>query len=138
MPMRIVGLEEHVALPVLLDAWSRVGVRQIAEAGFGDEPIALRLRDIADKRLSDMDNQGVDVQVLSLSTPGVSILSREDSVSVAREANNGLAEIVSGNPERFQAFAALPTPDPEAAVAELERAIDELAAGYLFESMMSA
>ena len=124
--MKIIGLEEHVALPVLLDAWSRAGVRQIAESGFGDEPIALRLRDVSDRRLADMDAQGVDVQVLSVSTPGVSILSPAEAVSVAREANDALAEIVRGNPARFQAFAALPTPDPAAATAELERAITTL------------
>ena len=38
--MRIVGLEEHVVLPVLLDAWARVGVPQIPQLGYGDEPLA--------------------------------------------------------------------------------------------------
>ncbi len=126
MPTRIVGLEEHVVLPVLLDAWSRVGVPRIPEYGYGEEPIARRLRDVAEKRLADMDDQGVDMQVLSLSNPGVQNLSAADAVAVAREANDGLAEIVRGNPGRFQALAAIPTPDPEAAPAELERAVTEL------------
>ena len=73
-----------------------------------------------------MDDQGVDVQVLSLSTPGVQNLAAADAVTVAREANNALAEIVNGNPERFQALAAIPTPAPEAAAAELERAVTQL------------
>lgn len=123
---RIVGIEEHVALPVLLEAWTRVGVPQIPQLGYGDEPFAQRLRDVADRRLADMDDQGVDVQVLSLASPGVQNLPAADAASVAREANDQLAEIVRGNPERFQALAAIPTPDPEAAPAELERAVTEL------------
>ena len=124
--MRIIGLEEHVALPVLLDAWARVGVPQIPQLGYGDEPFAQRLRDVADRRLTDMDDQGIDVQVLSLASPGVQNLTAADAVTVAREANNALAEIVNGNPERFQAFAAIPTPAPEDAAAELERAVTQL------------
>jgi predicted TIM-barrel fold metal-dependent hydrolase len=124
--VRIVGLEEHVALPVLLDAWARAGVPQIPQLGYGDEPFAQRLRDVADRRLADMDDQGVDVQVLSLATPGVQNLAAADAVTVAREANDALAEIVDGNPERFQALAAIPTPVPEAAAAELERAVTQL------------
>ena len=123
--MRIIGLEEHVALPVLLEAWARVGVPQIPQLGYGDEPFAQRLRDVADRRLTDMDDQGIDVQVLSLASPGVQNLKAADAVTVAREANNALAEIVASNPERFQAFAAIPTPAPEAAAAELEHAVTQ-------------
>lgn len=124
--VRIVGLEEHVALPVVLDAWARVGVPQIPQLGYGDEPFAQRLRDVAERRLADMDDQGVDVQVLSLASPGVQNLAAEDAVTVAREANDALAEVVDGHPERFQALAAIPTPAPEAAAAELERAVTQL------------
>ncbi|MFI6049011.1 amidohydrolase family protein [Streptomyces violascens] len=124
--LRIVGLEEHVVLPVLLDAWARVGVPQIPQLGYGDEPIARRLRDVGDARLADMDDQGLDVAVLSLATPGVQNLAAADAEHVAREANDALAEIVHANPERFQALAAIPTPSPEAAVVELERAVTQL------------
>ena len=124
--MRIVGLEEHVALPVLLDAWARVGVPQIPQLGYGDEPFAQRLRDVAERCLADMDDQGVDVAVLSLASPGVQNLAAADAVTAAREANDALAEVVAGNPERFQALAAIPTPVPDAAAAELERAVTQL------------
>ena len=124
--VRIVGLEEHVALPVVLDAWARVGVPQIPQLGYGDEPFAQRLRDVAERRLADLDDQGVDVQVLSLASPGVQNLAAADAVTVAREANDALAEVVDGHPERFQALAAIPTPAPEAAAAELERAVTQL------------
>ncbi|MFI6013310.1 amidohydrolase family protein [Streptomyces sp. NPDC051243] len=124
--LRIVGLEEHVVLPVLLDAWTRAGVPQVPQLGYGDEPIAQRLRDVGDRRLADMDDQGVDIAVLSLATPGVQNLTAADAVSVAREANDALAEVVDAHPDRFQALAAVPTPAPEAAAAELERAVTRL------------
>jgi uncharacterized protein len=125
--MQIVGLEEHFVVPGLLAAWARVPrFPQIPESGFGDSPVARRLRDVGDGRLAAMDDQGVDTAVLSLSTPGVQNLPPADAVLVAREANDALAQIVRGHPERFQAFAAVPTPDPAAAAAELERAVTGL------------
>ena len=125
--MRIVGLEEHLVVPELLAAWSRLpGMHQVPEAGFGDEPLARKLRDAGDQRLADMDGQGVDIQVLSLNTPGVQNLAPSDAVTVAREANDALAEIVNRSPARFQAFATIPTPEPDSAGEELERAVARL------------
>ena len=127
--MRIVGLEEHVVLPEMLDAWSRIpGLPQIPELGFGEEPMAQRLRDIGDRRLTEMDDQGVDVQVLSATTPAVQNLSPDDAVAVARDVNDALTATVSRNSDRFQFFAALPTPVPEQAAEELERAVTRLGA----------
>ncbi|GAA4943526.1 amidohydrolase family protein [Streptomonospora halophila] len=124
--LRIVGLEEHVVLPVLMEAWARAGLPQSPQLGYGDEPLARRLRDVGERRLADMDDQGVDVAVLSLSTPGVQDLAAAEAAAVAREANDALADTVAANPQRFQALAAVPTPDPEAAAAELERAVTRL------------
>ena len=125
--MQIVGLEEHLVIPELLGAWSRLpGLQQGPGAGFGDDPLAQRLRDCGDRRLTDMDAQGVDMQVLSLTTPGVQNLTPADAVAVAREANDALAQIVNHNPARFQAFAAIPTPEPDSAEEELERAFTKL------------
>lgn len=123
----IIGLEEHVVVPELLAAWAKIpGLPQIPELGFGDEQMARRLRDIGDRRLAEMDDQGVDVQVLSCTTPGVQNLAPDDAVEVAREANDALSSAVSRRPDRFQAFATLPTPDPDRAAEELERAVTDL------------
>ncbi len=125
--MQIIGLEEHLVVPELLAAWSRLpGMQKSPGTGFGDDPLAQRLRDVGDRRLADMDAQGVDMQVLSLTTPGVQNLAPADAVAVAREANDALAEIVKHNPARFQAFAAIPTPEPDSAGEELERAVTRL------------
>ncbi|MEJ7665058.1 MAG: amidohydrolase family protein [Hymenobacter sp.] len=47
-------------------------------------------------------------------------------MAVARASNDALAEIVRANPTRFQALAAVPTPQPDAAAEELERAVTQL------------
>lgn len=122
--MRIVGLEEHFVVPELLDAWSRLSGGQVH--GAGDDPLSRRLRDTGEERIAAMDDQGVDVQVLSLTSPGVQNLAGADAVHVAREANDALAEIVAAHPDRFQAFAAVPTPDAQGAAEELERALTSL------------
>lgn len=86
-----------------------------------------RIADLTDLRLADMDAAGIDVQVLSLTSPGIQSLEDPDrAVRVAREANDLVAGVVRDHPERFAAFAALPCQDPEAAVAELERAVTQL------------
>jgi predicted TIM-barrel fold metal-dependent hydrolase len=122
--MRIVALEEHFVVPELLDAWTRLSG---AEAhGAGDDPLSRRLRDTGEERIAAMDDQGVDVEVLSLTSPGVQNLGAADAVHVAREANDALAEIVAARPDRLQAFAAVPTPDAAGAAEELERALTRL------------
>jgi hypothetical protein len=122
--MRITALEEHFVVPELVAAWTRL-LGGEAHGG-GDDPLSRRLRDTGEERIAAMDDQGVDVQVLSLTSPGVQNLGAADAVHVAREANDALAGIVAGNPDRFQAFAAVPTPDAEGAAAELERALTTL------------
>ncbi|WP_285037797.1 amidohydrolase family protein [Plantibacter sp. ME-Dv--P-095] len=122
----IVALEEHIALPLVLDAWERSGVQPNPHAGWGDDPFARRLRSTGEERLADMDDQGIDVAVLSLNSPGVQNLSGRDAPVVARDANDHLAEIVAEHPDRFQAWATIPTADPAAAAAELDRAVTRL------------
>jgi uncharacterized protein len=125
--MRIVALEEHFLLPEVVKAWDRrAGNSAAVTGGAGDDPFSRRLLDLGEERIAAMDDQGVDVQVLSLSSPGVQSLDPGDAVAIAREANDALAEAVAGHPDRFQGFAAIPTPDPAAAASELERAVTQL------------
>ena len=58
-----------------------------------------------------MDAGGVDVHVLSMISSGVQNLEPAQSVKIARATNDFLAETVKNQPDRFEAFAALPTPD---------------------------
>ena len=81
--------------------------------------------DIED-RLKAMDRCGIEMHVLTLTTPSVEREVPEKGVKLAELANDGFSQVVEKYPERFQAFAALPLQVPEAAAEELERAVKEL------------
>jgi len=78
------------------------------------------------KRLEDMERVGIDVEVLSLSTPNVYFAPPERQAEVARLVNDGYADLIAKHPTRFKGFASIPMDDPDAALRELERALDEL------------
>jgi aminocarboxymuconate-semialdehyde decarboxylase len=83
------------------------------------------MTDVA-KRLGDMDRVGIDVEVVSLSTPNVFFTDAQHQPEIARMTNDAYAELVAQHPTRFKGFASIPMDDPEAALRELHRAIDEL------------
>ncbi|HEU5251253.1 MAG TPA: amidohydrolase family protein, partial [Thermoanaerobaculia bacterium] len=78
------------------------------------------------KRLEDMDRVGIDIEVVSLSTPNVFFADASRQPDVARMVNDGYADLVARHPKRFKGFASIPMDAPDAALAELHRAIDEL------------
>lgn len=79
-----------------------------------------------DARLRLMDRAGIDVQVLSAAPQLPYGLDTERAVAAARYVNDEYAAVVTAHPDRFRAFAALPMPDVDAAIAEIGRATDEL------------
>jgi predicted TIM-barrel fold metal-dependent hydrolase len=91
----------------------------------GDE-LLNKLLDLDDRRLSDMDEAGVDVQVLSLTSPGVEKFEPSLGADLAQRTNDALAETIVKFPDRFMGFAALAPNNPESAVVELERSVKEL------------
>jgi aminocarboxymuconate-semialdehyde decarboxylase len=78
------------------------------------------------RRIEDMDRVGIDVEVLSLSTPNVYFAPPERQAEVARLVNDSYADLAARHPKRFKGFASIPMDDPDAALRELERALDEL------------
>lgn len=124
--MRIIALEEHLVTDGLVDATRDLPPDATRLSFPPGSELARRLLDVGEERIAAMDDQGVDVQVLSLSSPGVQSLPPADAAAVARDANDELAARVAEHPDRFAAWAAIPTPDPAAAAAELERAVTEL------------
>ena len=78
------------------------------------------------QRIADMDRVGIDVEVLSVSTPNVFFAEGAGQVEVARIVNDAYAELMAKHPTRFKGFASIPMDDPDAALRELERALDEL------------
>ena len=131
--MKIIALEEHFQTTAINAAIGRFLAKmpsapssQQGELGavFGNP--TPRLEDLGAGRLKDMDATGIDVQVLSYASPGVQILPASEAVPLARDANDQLAAAIQAHPDRFAGFATLPTPDPEAAATELERAVNTL------------
>jgi len=90
------------------------------------DPLLEALLDHGGGRLRRMDASGVDVQILSLSAPGVEQLDPAVATPVARDANNALAEIIRRHPDRFMGFAALAPKRPKQAADELERCVKDL------------
>ena len=78
------------------------------------------------QRLEDMDRVGIDVEVVSLSTPNVFFTDAEHQPAVARMMNDSYAELIARYPKRFKGFASIPMDAPDAALDELHRAIDTL------------
>ena len=85
-----------------------------------------RLREVGERRIAAMDEAGLDVQVISLTSPGLHNLPPEEARRLQVETNDRIAELVYAHPDRFQGFATLATPAPAAAAQELERAVTEL------------
>lgn len=125
--MPIIALEEHLLTSELSAAWADLDAsrRDDATSFYYVDEVVTRLLDRTEQRLAYMDDAGVDVQVLSLTTPGVQSLFPAQAVAQARLANDVVAELVRAHPSRFQGLAALPTPDPQAAAEELRRAVQD-------------
>jgi aminocarboxymuconate-semialdehyde decarboxylase len=83
------------------------------------------MTDVA-KRLEDMDRVGIDLEVVSLSTPNVFFADADQQPEVARVVNNAYAELIANHPNRFKGFASIPMDSPDESLKELHRAIDEL------------
>ena len=127
--MRTIALEEHYATEGFMEGPGR-DIKAQAEAARDHPRVAAGfakliegLRDIGESRIAEMDAAGIDVQLLSLTSPGVEQLEASEAVALAPEANDHLAEAVRRRPDRFAGFAALPTAAPEAAADELERTV---------------
>lgn len=89
-------------------------------------PLASEAQGDMQARLAMMDEAGVDMQALSVSATQPYFARESDAVDAARQANDLYAELVARYPRRFTAFAAVPLPHIDAALRELERAIDQL------------
>jgi predicted TIM-barrel fold metal-dependent hydrolase len=81
-----------------------------------------------EKSLADMDESGVAVSITSITTPGVWIGDNAQGRRVARECNEYSARLAADHPTRFGMFAALPLPDIEGSLRELEYGLDTLKA----------
>jgi predicted TIM-barrel fold metal-dependent hydrolase len=76
--------------------------------------------------LAFMDDAGIDVAMLSISTPGVHVGDDQRARALARRCNEFAARLVQARPDRFGSFAVLPLPDIDGALEELRYALDVL------------
>jgi predicted TIM-barrel fold metal-dependent hydrolase len=119
--MRTITLDEHFATPGYLDGPGRDLKEQARQVGSGAERLMRDLCDLGEGRIAQMDAAGIDVQVISLTAPGVEQLEVAEAVALARDTNDALAEAIARRPTRMSGFAALPIAAPDQAAKELER-----------------
>ena len=112
----IIALEEHYWDAELAATYTGVEAGRPGDTG-------KRLHDLGELRIREMDESGIDIQVLSHGAPSTQKLSGPDAVALTRRVNDRLHAAVQAHPTRFAAFAALPTSDPKAAADELERCV---------------
>ena len=101
----VIAIEEHYWDPELAKHFTG------PEAGRGNETDQ-RLFDLGSLRLKEMDEAGIDVQVLSHGAPSTQKLGADIAADLTRQVNDRLAKVCAANPKRFAAFAALPTVAP--------------------------
>jgi 2,3-dihydroxybenzoate decarboxylase len=89
-------------------------------------PLMKRMEDLGVQRIREMDEAGIDLQVLSHSPPGSQGVREDVVVAWTKSANDRLHAAVQNHPTRFAGFASLPTAHPVAAADELERAVNKL------------
>jgi 2,3-dihydroxybenzoate decarboxylase len=120
---RKIALEEHFTTPTLAKKYVARPTR--SDTLFAD--IERRLADFDQLRLETMDKAGIDLAVLSVTTPGVQAeADAKTAIALARDANDLLAREVQKRPQRYAGFAHLPMQDAAAAADELQRAVKEL------------
>ena len=86
-----------------------------------------KLLDVHGARLAEMDQNGIEIAVLSLNSNAVQgIFDVAKAVEIARKANDALADVIAKRPNRFAGLAALPMQDPQAAASELIRCVRAL------------
>jgi aminocarboxymuconate-semialdehyde decarboxylase len=122
--MRIDVHAHYFPVPYL-DLIESVGRGQV-ETSMGRRSTKPTQGEDAATRIEAMDRAGVGTQILSIATAGPYVLNERDATRCARAANDAYAEMVRRHPQRFKAFAALPFPHVDAALAEMARAFDEL------------
>ena len=116
----IIALEEHY--------WDKEVAQHFTERGpeMRNPALQERLYDVGAGRIKDMDDAGIDVQVISHGAPSVQRMDAEVAVPLSRKTNDRLCEAVKAHPGRLEGFAVVPTADPKAGADELERAVTRL------------
>lgn len=119
-PYRI-DIHHHITPPLYLEALAGLGITTLAK-GMAD-PLP---KWSSESALSVMDDNGIAVSMTSVTSPGIYFGDIGFTRDLARRINEFCARLVSDHPQRFGSFAVLPLPDVDAALQELEYALDTL------------
>jgi 2,3-dihydroxybenzoate decarboxylase len=117
----IIALEEHYSDP----DWNN-HFDPVHHTARPSNPLIKRMEDLGAGRIREMDEAGIDLQVISHGPPGAQGLRPGDAVMWTAAANSRLHAAIAAYPTRFAGFASLPTDHPEAAADELQRAVEQL------------
>lgn len=126
--MKKIALEEAFSAPIL-EKYLENTFRLVTAPG---PRAALKdlLIDLSDRRLAAMDAGGIELFVLSQTSPGVQAEpDAATAVDLAHQANDYLFAQIQLQPKRYRGFAHLALQDPAAACTELERCVRDL--GFL-------
>jgi len=135
--MRLIGTEEAISFPEIsaaLNAHCETDDQsldmKLVRGIYGDDgdrgAIVDRLIDWEHERIAEMDRNGVDMHLLSLTAPGVQMFDADKGTDLARLANDRMAEIVRRRPDRFAGLGTFAPQDPRRAALEIERCAGEL------------
>lgn len=128
--MKIIALEEHLVSKTIGAATGEIIAKsfpyaeQFRKPNPADAPDPTDLFVLGERRIAEMDKAGIDIEVLSYTNP-TQWLSGPDAQSIARQANDELAQEIAPYPDRFKAFATLAWNEPAAAADELRRTVKE-------------
>jgi 2,3-dihydroxybenzoate decarboxylase len=126
MSIRKIALEEAFTAPSTVP-YLEITLKRVDEEA---KPAFVRQLEDSDERIAAMDAAGIDLFVLSQTSPGVQAEKHADvAVRRAREANDYLRQQIEQHPDRYRGFAHLPMQDVRAASDELKRCVREL--GFL-------
>lgn len=136
---RKIATEEAFSIPEVAKALRQVSQSPgtsldlpLVSGIYGDDPgygvlgFLEGLLDVEGERLRQMDEYGVDMQILSLTAPGVQMFDADTACELATLANDRLAEITARHPTRFAGLASFAPHSPKRAAKEMERAINQL------------
>src|ERR1700688_4534541 len=115
-PYRI-NVHHHLSPPPFISA--------VSASGFRDP---LMINWTPEKSLADMDKAGVEVAMLSVTTPALGITSRQAARKLARECNEYPAKLRADHPGRFGNFAMIPLTDTDGSLQEIAYALETLKA----------
>ena len=124
--MRTITIEEHFITPAFIAGCGKEFTERLRGSGPRGAKVAEQLQDVGAGRIAEMDAANIDVQVLSLNSPGVEQAEVADQIATSRDANDFLADAIKKYPKRYAGFASLPVGAPDKAAEELDRCVRQL------------